>query len=129
MRDWLIRLATLEYLVEAEPGGPIWLWKIRIRIIRYLLARYGTASTHEIEIDIRLPQPGDSDPSIPPPADPTAGVAPTVLVDHPPKLASAIAPILDDIRLVNDDRREVESYRVIPEVVWTWWRDEWCARR
>ena len=40
-QEWSIRLAHLNGLVQAGVRGPVWLWRIRIRILSYLLTRYG----------------------------------------------------------------------------------------
>ena len=41
IQEWQTRLANLRQLVAAEARGPAWLWSIRIRILEYLVARYG----------------------------------------------------------------------------------------
>ncbi len=128
VREWLLHLATLEHLLEAELGGPTWLWRIRIRILKYMLGRYGPEPTQQIERDLGPPEetrPAQSyEPTLPAPL-------PTVLrpiaAEHPPKPASTLTPILDDIQLVNEERRAVNSSWALPEAAWTWWRDEWCV--
>ncbi len=45
---------------------------------------------------------------------------------HPPRPLSAIRPVLEDLRTLNDQRYEVISPS--PEVAWMWWRSTWCLR-
>ena len=128
VREWLLHLATLEHLLEAEPGGPTWLWRIRIRIVKYMLGRYGPEPTQQIERDPGPPeetQPAQSYEPAPP--APLPAVLRPLAADHPPKPASTLTPILDDIQLVNEERRAVNSSWAFPEAAWRWWRDEWCV--
>ena len=126
--EWLLRLATLEHLLEAEPGGPTWLWRIRIRILKYMLGRYGGEPTQQIEPDLGHAEETVPDASLAPaPAAPLPAILRCSAVDHPPKPASTLTPILDDIQLVNEQRRTANASWAFPEAAWIWWRDEWCV--
>ncbi len=126
VRDWSDRLANLERLVDAEPNGPIWLWRTRIRILSFLLARYGPAPPRPAN-GRRPPRPPIRRHPEPPPALPPDVVAATG-VAHPPKANTVIRPILDDICDVNEERRGAEWINPSPQAVWTWWRAVWCVR-
>ncbi len=134
VREWLLHLVTLEHLLEAEPGGPTWLWRIRIRILKYMLGRYGGEPTQQIKRDLgqlQETQPDQShepDPHTPPaPSAPLPTILRSTATDHPPKPVSILMPILDDIQLVNEQRRTVNASWAFPEAAWIWWRDEWCV--
>jgi hypothetical protein len=131
-RDWSIRLARLHELVATGADGPRWLWRIRIRILSYLLARYGGPEA--------TPPPRGSTPpagaadDLPPPApEPAAPVhvafaMPPSAVEHPPKAASALSPVLDEIHDANAGLRAARWENPPPEQVWWWWRGTWCRR-
>ena len=128
VREWLLHLATLEHLLEAEPGGPTWLWRIRIRILKYMLGRYGGEPTQQIERDLERPQKTEPDRSYEPaPPAPLPTILRSSAADHPPKPVSTLTPILDDIQLVNEQRRTANASWAFPEAAWTWWRDEWMG--
>ena len=130
-RGWSSRLAHLNGLVEAGARGPTWLWRIRIRILSYLLARYGElrgAAPWEIET-----QEQDTEDGFPAPPEPSPPVyfvttRPPVGVEHPPKPGAVITPILADIHQVNTDLRFARWQDPPPEQVWTWWQSVWCRR-
>ncbi len=131
-REWSSRLAHLTGLVEAGAGGPTWLWRIRIRILRYLLARYGEPgepAPPELEAKRRNAE-GDAFPG---PAEPPLPVVigtslPLAGVDHPPKPGAVITPILKDIHDANVDLRSARWQDPPPDQVWIWWRSQWCRR-
>jgi hypothetical protein len=131
-REWSSRLAHLTGLVEAGARGPAWLWRIRIRILRYLLARYGEpgeAAAPELEAGRR--DAGDTafpGPAEPPPPVVIGTLRPPVGVEHPPKPGAVITPILKDIHDVNVDLRIARWQDPPPDQVWTWWRSQWCGR-
>ncbi len=128
VREWLLHLVTLEHLLEAEPGGPTWLWRIRIRILKYMLGRYGGEPTQQIERDLEQPQKTEPDRSYEPaPPAPLPTILRSSAADHPPKPVSTLTPILDDIQLVNEQRRTANASWAFPEAAWIWWRDEWCV--
>ncbi|MHC4963351.1 MAG: hypothetical protein ACYTGE_00415 [Planctomycetota bacterium] len=128
-REWSSRLGRLTGLVEAGERGPAWLWRIRIRILSYLLARYGEPG-----------EPGPPEPSLPEPSPPelappepsppvfVATSGPPVGVEHPPKPGAVITPILDDIHEANDFVRMARGQDPPPELAWTWWRTAWCRQ-
>ena len=132
VRDWTGRLAHLRQLVATEPRGPTWLWRIRIRILRYLVARYGEPKAPgavEIEPQEAEPEVGE----VPlrresPPPVVSMALLPPSGVEHPPKPRGVITPILADIHELNEDRRLAEGSNVLPGIVWSWWRSEWCLR-
>jgi hypothetical protein len=131
-REWSRRLAHLTGLVEAGARGPAWLWRIRIRILSYLLARYGepqepAPSAFEAE---RMDTGDDAFPGFTEPALPivTGTRLPPAGVEHPPKPGSVITPILEDIHEVNADLRAARWQDPPPDLAWTWWRSTWCLR-
>jgi hypothetical protein len=132
-REWAASLAHLTGLVEAGARGPAWLWQIRIRILSYLLARYGepvddvaleseAKDPEADEVDVRdaFREPADW----PPPPIPT--VQPPAAVEHPPKPGTVITPILADIHKVNTDIRFDRWEDPPAEQVWNWWQEAWC---
>ncbi len=125
-RDWSIRLAGLRALIHTEPQGPVWFWKIRIRILDYLVSRYGDQPAPQAE-----PAAGDAETDAASGGDTLPGPGPLSLlwnagITHPPRPLSAIRPVLEDLRTLNDQRYEVMSPS--PEVAWMWWRSTWCLR-
>ncbi len=86
-QEWSSQLAHLTGLVEAGARGPTWLWRIRIRILSYLLARYGQlrgAVPWEIEADEQDAEAGFPAPPEPSPPVFIATTRPPVGVEHPP---------------------------------------------
>ena len=110
-----------------QPQGPVWLWKIRIRILNYLVSRYGDQRAPQAE-----PAGDDAGTDTAGGGDTLAGPGPLSLlwnagVTHPPRPLSAIRPVLEDLQTLNDQRYEAMS--PTPEVAWTWWRSQWCVSR
>jgi hypothetical protein len=129
VREWLLHLATLEHLLESEPGGPTWLWRIRIRILKYMLGRYGGEPTPQIERNLERPEESAPDQSYEPaPPLPLPTILRPAAADHPPKPVSTLTPILDDIQLVNERCKIANASWAFPEAAWTWWRDEIVGR-
>lgn len=128
-REWSHRLARLRSLVAAGAEGPAWLWRIRIRVLTYLLARYGEPDGPESS-----GEPGetaDGAGALPPePAPPVSAGYRLRLVaaDHPPRAGAAISPVLDEIHEVNTGLRAARWEDPPPEQVWAWWRAAWCRR-
>ncbi len=125
-RDWFFRLADLRSLIRTQPQGPVWLWMIRIRILNYLVSRYGDQPAPQAE-----PAAGDAEPYAASGGDTLPGPGSLSLlwnagIAHPPRPLSAIRPVLEDLRTLNDQRYEVMSPS--PEVAWMWWRSTWCLR-
>ncbi len=125
-RDWSIRLAGLRALIHTEPQGPVWLWKIRIRILGYLVSRYGDQPAPPAD-----PVSGEAETDAAGGGDTLPGPGPLSLlwnagITHPPRPLSEIRLVVEDLRTLNDERREVESPP--PEVTWMWWRSTWCLR-
>jgi hypothetical protein len=128
-QEWTSRLAHLNGLVEAGARGPTWLWRIHIRILSYLLARYGEprgAVPREIEADQQDAEHDFLAPAEPPPPVLVATTRPPVGVEHPPKPVTVITPILADLREVNTDLRLARWQDPPPDQVWTWWQSVWC---
>ncbi|MHC4710959.1 MAG: hypothetical protein ACYTA3_11220 [Planctomycetota bacterium] len=128
-QDWTSRLAHLNGLVEAGARGPMWLWRIRIRILSYLLARYGEpprAVPREIEAGRQDAE--DDLLGSPEPLPPVfvATTRPSVGVEHPPKPGTVITPILADLHEVNTEVRLARWQDPPPDQVWTWWQSVWC---
>lgn len=125
-RDWSIRLAGLRSLIHTEPQGPVWLWMIRIRILNYLVSRYGDQPAPQAEPagdDEDTDTAGGGD-TLPDPG--LVAILPDAGITHPPRPLSSIRPVLEDLRTLNDQRYEV--IRPPPEVAWMWWRSTWCLR-
>ena len=131
-RDWSVRLAHLSRLLEADPAGPTWLWRIRFRILSYLVSRYGGQAT-DTPAPAGALDPGDV-------GDITDDdgravivlgrtLLPPVGVEHPPRRGPVISPILLDLQTVNQQRRAAESHDLRPDIAWCWWRSNWCRRR
>ena len=130
-QEWSSQLAHLTGLVEAGARGPTWLWRIRIRILSYLLARYGEPRARppgEIEADRQDAEDGFPAPSEPSPPVFIATMRSPVGVEHPPKPGTVITPILADIHEVNTDLRFARWQDPPPDQVWTWWQSVWCRR-
>jgi hypothetical protein len=129
-REWASHLAHLTGLVEAGARGPTWLWRIRIRILSYLLARYGEPRGPAPEIE---DEPYDAEDEFLAPPEPLPPVVmgislPHVSVEHPPKPGTVITPILADIHEVNTDLRLARWQDPPPDQVWSWWRSVWCRK-
>jgi hypothetical protein len=127
-REWSIRLARLQHLVETGASGPAWLWRIRIRILGYLLARYG-----EPPALASPPEPRETadEARVPPEPAPPVSMGyrlPPVAVEHPPKAAPVISPVLDEIHELNARLRAARWEAPTAEQVWGWWRAAWCRR-
>ena len=127
-RDWSIRLDHLVRVAQSDPPGSAWLCRIRIRVLRFMISRYG-ASAPATEAggfpDAGIDELPERHPR--PPAD-VLSVMPPIGVAHPPKLRSEIAPVLKDLREINDQRRCVEGDCPEPDVIWEWWCSVWCRR-
>ncbi len=99
---------------------------IRIRILNYLVSRYGDQPAPQAEPagdDVETDTAGGGD-MLPGPGP--VAILPDAGVTHPPRPLSALRPTLQDLRTINDERREVMSPP--PEVTWKWWRSTWCLR-
>jgi hypothetical protein len=123
-REWSMRLARLRALLAGGGDGPAWLWRIRIRILSYLLARYG-------EPEPPAAPPADEAPPLPREPVPPVSIGfrmPAVAVEHPPKAAPVITPVLDEIHEVNADLRAARWEPPRPAEVWTWWQARCCRR-
>jgi hypothetical protein len=129
-REWSVRLARLHRLVAAGGEGPTWLWRIRIRILSYLLARYGEPPEPAAPLEPHRPE-GDARVIPPEPVPPPViGYSPRpVAAEHPPKAATAITPVLDEIQALNEGLKAARWENPPPGQAWAWWRTRWCRRR
>jgi hypothetical protein len=125
---WSWRLENLRRLIDREPDGPVWYWRIRVRILRYLLARYPESTEHPVAITPDRELPPGAAAEAPPPALPVT-VVPMVAVQHPPKPPALLAELLDDVHHVNREHRIAEQVECPPDLVWEWWRRTWCLPR
>lgn len=105
--EWNARLLALRALIETEPAGPVWLWRIQIRILEYLVARYAGRGL--------LVAPRTA------PARSTRPLA-WPAVPHPPRDIGSLAPLLLDLVQINDERRAGEPAPPDLEEAWNWWR-------
>ncbi len=122
--EWCSRLFELHRLTQQEPESSTWLWRIRIKILTYLVARYAdepVAKTPAADERTRL---ADTVPSRPL----TMLDRPLPEEQHPPRSALIVRPVLDEIHTLNDERRIAEGFYPEPAVLWEWWRQTQCAR-
>ena len=123
--EWYTRLSELHRLTQQEPEGPTWLWRIRIKILTYLVARYADeplAKTPRVKAAARriASTPADSVRDLDRPLPETP---------KPPRSRQVIRPVLDDLQVLNDERRNDEDFYPDPAVLWEWWRETWCTRQ
>ena len=124
--NWAQRLDHLRRLLERQPQGPVWIWRTRVRILEYLLARYrdgperpalATAPHDDVLADER------------PERAPAATVFPMVGVTHPPKAGALMSGLLREVQEINEARRIAAGSPRSPEDVWQWFRGTWCLRQ
>ena len=125
LEEWCSRLFELHRLTQQEPEGPTWLWRIRIKILTYLVARYAdesVAKTPRAKAAARriastpTDMVRDLDRPLPNPR-------------KPPRSPQVIRPVLDELQVLNDERRNDEGFYPEPAVLWEWWRETWCTRQ
>ncbi len=122
--DWCSRLFELHHLTQQEPEGPTWLWRIRIKILKYLVTRYADEPIAKTPIGDERTCRADSVSSPPP----TMLDRPPLEVQHPPRSAPIVRPVLDEIHTLNDERRIAEGSCPEPAVLREWWRQTQYAR-
>ena len=124
LEDWCSRLFELDRLTRQKPEGPTWLWRIRIKILEYLVTRYaGEPIAKTLTGDERTRRAETaSSPS------PTMLDRPPLEVQHPPRSAPIVRPVLDEIHTLNNERRIAEGSCPEPAVLWEWWRQTQYAR-
>lgn len=122
--EWCSRLFELRRLTQQEPEGPKWLWRIRIKILNFLVARYSDEPIAKTPIADEGTRRRD-----------TVSSPPLTILDrplpeeqHPPRSAQIVRPVLDEIHTLNDERRNAEGFYPEPAVLWEWWRQTQCAR-
>ena len=126
---WSLRLENLGRLIEQDPDGPVWLWRMRVRILRYLISRY-TEPPGVRPTGSSLDVPSVFDEAIEAlPAMPPTTVLPMVAVPYPPRAAAAMMGLLHDVRTINEARRGDGLAERDPELIWAWWRETWCVRQ
>ncbi len=125
LQEWCSRLLELHRLTQQEPEGPTWLWRIRIKILKYLVTRYADESIAKT-------------PAVDEPTRRTDSVssAATTLLDrplpeeqHPPQSGYVVRPVLDELQILNNQRRNDEGFYPEPAVFWEWWRETQCTRK
>ena len=122
--EWRSRLLELHRLTQQEPEGPTWLWRIRIKILTYLVARYAdesAAKTPRAKAAARriASTPTDSVRDLDRPLPET---------ENPPRSRQVVRPVLDELQVLNNERRNDEGFYPEPAVLWEWWRKTWCIR-
>ena len=123
--EWCSRLFELHRLTQQEPDGPKWLWRIRIKILNFLVARYSDEPIAKTPAADEPKRRADTVAS-PPPL--TMLDRPLPEVQYPPRRAQIVRPVLDEIHTLNDKRRVSEGFYPEPAVLWEWWRQTQCAR-
>ncbi len=123
--EWCSRLFELHRLTQQEPQGSTWLWRIRIKILEYLVARYADEPIAKTLAGDEGTRRADTVAS-PPPL--TMLDRPLPEVQYPPRSAQIVRPVLDEIHMLNDERRVSEGFYPEPAVLWEWWRQTQCAR-
>ena len=123
--EWCSRLFELHRLTQQELEGPIWLWRIRIKILKYLVTRYPDEPIAKTPADDTQTRRADS-----------VSSAPATLLDRPlpeaprpPQSCQVVRPVLDELQVRNNQRRNDEGFYPDPEVIWEWWRETWCMRK
>ena len=124
LEEWCSRLFELHRLTQQEPQGPTWLWRIRIKILKYLVTRYADEPIAKTPFADERTRRADTVSS--PPL--TMLNRPLPEVRHPPRSAQIVRPVLDEIHTLNDERRVSEGFYPEPAVLWEWWRQTQCAR-
>jgi hypothetical protein len=131
-KEWAARLDALRAIREQFPGGPVWLWNLRIRILQFLVARYGHDQNVETEKrdSAAFGETNDSANdsewrwsgiSLPPVA--RAGI------ENPPRTREELATKLLQISDGLDACRSSTWQRPPVETIWTWWRDVYACSR
>ena len=120
LQEWYSRLFELHRLTQQEPEGSTWLWRIRIKILKYLVTRYADESI----ADESIPQTD------------TVSSTSTTLLDrplpeeqHPPQSCQVVRPVLDELQVLNNQRRNDEGFYPEPAILWEWWRETQCTRK
>lgn len=113
--DWTSRLVSLRARVETEHEGPAWLWRIQIRILEYLVARYSGAP------ELGLAPPRARGRAARRPAPIAKPASPRPAAAQPPRSIGALAPLLRDLVLVNESSRAARE-PLDPQDAWLWWR-------
>lgn len=89
--DWRTRLAALAVRRDADPDpAEGWRCWIRIKILRFLIARYADEPTIDVAAALAAPPPD--------PSEPFCIATPAY---HPPRSPHAIASILADLHRLN----------------------------
>ena len=122
--EWCSRLFELNRLTQQEPQGSTWLWRIRIKILKFLVTRYADEPIAKTPAAEERTRRADTVPSRPP----LMLDRPLPEVRHRPRSAPIIRPVLDEIHTLNDERRIAEGFYAEPAVLWEWWRQTQCAR-
>jgi hypothetical protein len=134
IHEWAARLAELRRREQEVREDRAWLLEIRIRILRYLLSRYGEGETNAeapgptrraLAAPRTAPDPyaheWDGEPAG------RATVYPFRGVEYPPRPREEIAPILGDLARRNLVSRIARGADPGPDEAWSWWRATWCA--
>lgn len=94
--EWLARMAWCRRRLEEDGAFRAWVWRIRLKILAYLIARYRDGTLSLVE---DMPSPSAAPPPQPPEARcegfPSAGAG------KPPRNPSSLRSLLEDIRRLN----------------------------
>ncbi len=125
LQEWCSRLIELHRLTEQEPQGPTWLWRIRIKILKYLVTRYADESIAKTPAADEQTRRTESVFS----ASTTLLDRPLPEEQHPPQSCQVVRPVLDELQVLNNQRRNDEGFYPEPAVFWEWWRETQCTRK
>ena len=125
LQEWCSRLFELHRLTQQEPEGPAWLWRIRIKILTYLVTRYTDESIAKTLVADEQTRRTESVSS----ASTTLLDGPLPEAPHPPLSGQVVRPVLDELQILNNQRRNDEGFYPEPEVFWDWWRETQCPRK
>lgn len=126
---WCVRLVNLRRdLDRSDNRGEAWLFRIRLKIIGYLITRYADTAIANQPVDASVdaePQQVAASGSAPP----ASAASLNLDCDNPPKMREDLRPILDDLHETNDDRRELEGVYRRLDHAWMWWRETLMSAR
>lgn len=120
---WGERLLNLEAQLEREPANVmVWHWRGEIRVLRFLLRRYGHTEP-PAPVELILPDDAAADAATPPTSAlersllRLALLIPNVATKHSRPAPQDRAEILERIKIARDEGREIEAAEE------SWWED------
>ena len=117
-QQWTQRLMALEEERSSRPIDERWLIGIRIKILRYLIARYGESVVVPVRDFTETKERTGGESSV-------ARSAAASPIECLPRRGETMTPALDDIQEAN---RIANPWRD-PEQVWSWWATHWVGAR